>query len=140
MKKGKKILCVILAAAVVCIACAALWYFQPKTFLKGIGAEEITKITVFDGTNGKFFTVTKADEIEKIVTSIQSVRLKKDRISTGYSGFSFSMTFYCDDDIDLDTFIMNSDDTIRDDPFFYVCSGGLGYDYLKELEKEYAMW
>lgn len=31
-------------------------------------------------------------------------------------------------------FILDSDHTIRKDPFFYRCEGGLCFDYIKEIE------
>lgn len=138
MKKSLKILIALLIICAVCAGCAVLWYNAPKTFLKGVNHSEISEITVFDGTNGKHFSVTKNEEIEKIVTSVQSVKMKRDRISAGYSGFSLNVSFKDKSGEITESFIMNGDTVIRDDPFFYDCNGGLGFDYLKELENIYA--
>ena len=64
--------------------------------------------------------------------------MKKDRISLFYSGYSFRMSFYGENERVLDSFIINSSNTIRSDPFFYRCDDGLCYDYLIELENKYA--
>ena len=41
-----------------------------------------------------------------------------------------------DNDI-IPVFILNSDNTICKDPFFYRCDGGLCFDYLKACEEKY---
>ena len=46
--------------------------------------------------------------------------------------FKLKERWYDKDIIPL--FILNSDDTIRKDPFFYRCDGGLCFDYINELE------
>ena len=61
--------------------------------------------------------------------------MKRGNISSNYNGFSYVMTFNGTDGKIIDSFIINSEDTIRDDPFFYRCNGGLCFDYLKSLEK-----
>lgn len=138
MRKSFKVLITILIICAVCAGCAAFWYTAPKTFLKGVSPSEISEITVFDGTNGKHFSVTKSEEIEKIITSVQSVKMKRNRISVGYSGFSLNLSFKDKSGVITESFIMNGDTVIRDDPFFYDCNSGLGFDYLKELENIYA--
>ncbi|MGN8697642.1 hypothetical protein ACTNE3_11435, partial [Bacillota bacterium HCP3S3_F1_1] len=37
----------------------------------------------------------------------------------------------------IPVFILNSDNTICKDPFFYRCDGGLCFDYLKTCEEKY---
>jgi hypothetical protein len=48
------------------------------------------------------------------------------------------MKFYDNSGKEIDSFIINSTDTIRDDPFFYCGNGDLCFDYLKELEDKYV--
>lgn len=64
--------------------------------------------------------------------------MKRDSISVGYSGYSFRVQFMDQNGKVIDSFIINSSNTIRDDPFFYRCDGGLCYDYIKELEDIYT--
>lgn len=126
---------VILAAMMVVIA---VWYFFPKTFLRGTELSSVKSISVFDGNTGIGFDIEDPAEIEHILKNIQSVRMRKDGISTGKMGYRFRMCFYNGDGKELDGFIINSADTIRDDPFFYRGKGGLCIDYLAELEKKYT--
>ena len=49
----------------------------------------------------------------------------------------------CVDDNDkaiIPEIILNSDDTIRKDPFFYKCDGGLCFDYIKEIWKSKSVY
>ena len=39
---------------------------------------------------------------------------------------------------EIESFIINSPNTIRKDPFFYRCDGDLCFDFLKELEEKYS--
>jgi hypothetical protein len=138
MKKGKKIALFILVAAATVIAISAAWYFSPKTFLKGMEPSDVSSISVFDGNNGNGFVIEDETEIRYVVENIQSNAMKRGKVSVGYTGYSFSMKFYDNSGKEIDSFIMNSATTIRDDPFFYRCDGGLCFDYLKELENQYV--
>lgn len=101
-------------------------------------AGDVTAISVFDGNTGNGFDIDDPEEIQAIVENIQSTPMKRDKISVNYSGFSFRMNFYGENGRVLDSFVVNSTDTIRSDPFFYCCDGGLCYDYLGELEAQYV--
>lgn len=135
--KKKYILYGIAAVVVIAVIIVCIWYFSPKTFLKNVDASDVSAISVFNGSTGKSFTIENTDEIKYIVENIQSIEMKRDNISSNYDGFSFSLTFKDADGKTLDSFIVNSDDTIRDDPFFYRCDGGLCFEYLKSLEEYY---
>jgi hypothetical protein len=137
MKKGKKISIFILVIVVAVIAISAIYYFSPKTFLKGIETFDVSSIAVFDGNNGNNFTIEGKSEIQYIVENIQSFAMAREKISVGYSGYSFRINFYDNNGKEIDSFIINSTTTIRDDPFFYRCNGDLCFDYLKELEDKY---
>lgn len=115
-----------------------VWYYIPKTFLNKIDASEVMPISVFDGNTGKGFVIESSEEIRQIVENIQQVQVKRNKISVGYSGYSFRMQFMDKNGKVIDSFIINSSDTIRDDPFFYQSDGGLCYDYMKELEDMYT--
>lgn len=138
MKKSCKALISLIIIFAVCVAAAALWYNTPKVFLKGVSPSEVSKITVFDGTNGRGFSVKESEDKEKIVTAVQSVKMKRNGISTGYSGFALRLAFVDENGNIIDNFILNSDTVIRDDPFFYEGNGSLGFDYIKELELKNA--
>lgn len=133
--KNKILLFALIAAIIIGFA---VWYQSPTAFLSERIPIDIEHIEVFDGTTGKQFTITNRDEIEYILHNIQSQTFRRGKISSGYNGFSFSMSFYAYDTVLIDSFIINSDTTIRKDPFFYHCSGGLCYDYLAELRDKYT--
>jgi hypothetical protein len=138
MKKGKKIALLILVIVVAAIAISAAWYFSPKTFLKGVEPSNVSSISVFDGNTGNGFVIEDESEIQYIVENIQSFAMTREKVSVGYSGYSFRMNFYDNSGKEIDSFIINSTTTIRDDPFFYRCDGDLCFDYLKELEDKYV--
>lgn len=100
------------------IAVLAVWYLFPTRFLSGIEADDVKSISVFDGNTGKAFDISDADEILYIVENIQSSKMKKDKISIFYSGYSFRMSFYNEEGKKIENFIMNDNYTIRKDPFF----------------------
>ena len=133
MKRNRKILFAILAAINVIAVILTVWYFLPQKFLRSVSPTDVVSISVFDGNTGKSFTIDNSEEIKYIVENIQSREMKKDGISLFHSGYSFRMNFYGENEKVLDSFIINSSNTIRSDPFFYCCDDGLCYDYLEEL-------
>lgn len=137
--KKKKWLIPIMTSAIACIIIGIITliilYFSPKTFLYEVEPRDVKSISVFNGSTGKSFTIENEDDIKYIVENIQGIEMKRGNISSNYNGFSYVMTFNGTDGKIIDSFIINSEDTIRDDPFFYRCNGGLCFDYLKSLEK-----
>lgn len=134
----KKIFSIFIFAVVTLIVLAIGIYSRPKTFGNGIDASEVDHINVFDGNTGIGFTIDKPEDIQYIVENIQSHAMKRNGLSSGYTGYSFRIDYMDNEDKNIiSEFIINSDDTIRQDPFFYRCDGGLCYDYLKELEDTY---
>ena len=138
MKAKKIIISLIIVIVIVTIAISAVWCFSPKAFLSGVEVSDVKSISVFDGNTGKEFIIESSEEIGQIVESIQKVRMKRDNISIGNMGYGFKIQFTDKNGKVIDSFIINSADTIRDDPFFYRCDGNLCYDYIKELEDMYT--
>lgn len=132
-----KVIFIILIVVVV-IMMAAVYFFFPTTLGKNVKPSDVDHINVFDGGTGVKFTIENYDDIKYIIENIQSHSLKKDGISVGYDGFSFRIN--CVDKNGknvIPEFIINGDDSIRMDPFFYKCNGGLCYDYLDNLEEKF---
>lgn len=137
--KRKQIILISFAVFIIVVAIIlGVWYSTPKIFLNRLDVSEVISISVFDGHTGKGFIIEDLDEIKQIIGSIQEVEMKRDNISVGYSGYGFRMRFTGKNEKVIDSFIINSPDTIRDDPFFYRCDGSLCFDYLKELADIYA--
>ena len=135
MKRKQKILVSIITAAAAIFVFAGVWYVLPKTFLRGAAPSDVRSVSVFDGNTGKSFSIEEPEEIQYIVENIQGVEMKRDTLSLFYTGYGFRLGFYDEEGKQIESFIINSADTIRDDPFFYRCDGGLCFDYLKELEE-----
>ena len=135
MKKTLITIAAVFALAVLGI----LIYSAPRTFGNGVDVSKVDHINVFDGNTGVGFTIDKPEDIRHIVENIQSRPMKRNGLSLGYSGYSFRISYRNERDKNIiPEFIVNSDDTIRKDPFFYRCDGGLCYDYLKTMEQAYA--
>ena len=114
-----------------------IYYFLPKTFGKGVDPSCVDHINVFDGNTGEGFTIDNPEDIKYIVENIQSKPMRRGGVSLGHMGYKFSVVYVDENDKAIvPIFFINSDDTIRKDPFFYRCDGGLCVDYLKELENE----
>ena len=127
---------IVIAIAVIGVA---VWYVSPTDFLRDVDVDEIYTIDVFNGSTGQSFFINDAEEIAHIAENIKIAEMKRDKLSLGYDGNSFYLTFKNADGKVLDEFIMNSKNTIRDDPFFYKCEYfDLCFDYLKMLEAKYA--
>lgn len=132
-KQGIFLLIIVIAA----VAISAMWYFAPRTFLRGVEPSEVKSISVFDGNIGKSFVIDDPAEIKYIVENIQNVKMERDKVSVGYSGFRFRISFNNNNGKAIDSFIINRADTIRDDPFFYRCNGDLCFEYIEGLENKY---
>ena len=137
--KRKQIILISFAVLIIVVTIIlGVRYSVSKTFLNGLDASEVIYISVFDGNTGKEFIIEDFGEIKQIIGSIQEIKMKRDNISVGYSGYGFRMRFMGKSEKVIDSLIINSSDTIRDDPFFYRCDGSLCFDYLKELEDIYV--
>lgn len=133
MNKKVKIVIAVLA---VLAAGVLLWYNMPIN-LMDLEPEKVMEITVFNGNTGNVTHITDKEEIENMINDLNDVKLRRDKLSTGYTGFSFKITIYLTDGNEADgwnNFIINSEDTIRKDPFFYrVTEGNIDYEYIESI-------
>ena len=85
---------------------------------------------------GRAFTHYHARSLH-IIDNLNDVEVKRSKPSIGYSGYSFKVTIYLSDGNEADdwnNFIINSDDRIRKDPFFYsVTKGKIDYNYIENI-------
>ena len=113
-----------------------MWYNLPIKLLD-LEPQNVMEITVFNGNTGKLTHITDEEEIEHIIENLNEVKIKRYKPSVGYSGYSFKMTIYLTDGNEADgwnNFIINSEDTIRKDPFFYrVTEGSIDYEYIESI-------
>ena len=107
-------------------------------YIKKVNPSDVYHINVFYINTGTGFTITDSEDIEYIVANIQGISMKRDGISLGRTGYSFKISYINSNDKDIiPVFILNSDNIICKDPFFYRCDGGLCFDYLKACEEKY---
>lgn len=123
---------VVTVSVVVCILVAACFLTDPGVVLSR-NADKVESIVVFDGNTGRGLNITDRAEIEKIIEYVNEMKLHRSRISVGYTGYRFRIAFYPSGSAH-DSFILNSPDTVRKDPFFYTVEGETGlYEYLEQL-------
>ena len=110
--------------------------FLPKSFGENIRIEDINYIYVFDGNNGKEFTINNRNDVEYIVNNIKNNKVKINSLSLGYMGYGLKIKYMDNNNKILLSFILNSKDTIRNDPFFYKCNDELCFGCIKKLESD----
>ena len=121
------------------IAGALIAFFTPKAFGKHLRPDEVDHIIVFDGNTGFGFTIDDREQIAYIVENLQSHPVRRVGISLGTTGYGFKITYVdSTDHAVIPVFLLNSPFSIRKDPFFYHCDGGLCFDYLKGIEDSFT--
>lgn len=132
----KKKFAIFLSAMVIFLFGIVVWYHVPID-LMDVDTNEVMEIVVFNGNSGNTTHITDKDIIRHIIDNLNDVEVKRSRPSVGYSGYSFKVTIYLSDGNEADdwnNFIINSDDTIRKDPFFYsVTKGNVDYNYIESI-------
>ena len=113
-----------------------VWFNIPLD-LMDLDPNEVMEIVVFNGNSGNATHITDKEQIQHIVENLNGVEVKRSKPSLGYMGYSFKVTIYLSDGNeagDWNNFIINSDDTIRKDPFFYsVTKGNIDYSYIESI-------
>ncbi len=130
---------ILLGIIVLLLVAAIVWWNIPTTFLASVDANEIVSIHIRNGNNGNIFEIESQEDILYIVDSIQKQSLEKDGVSLFHMGTLYTLSFYNGDGKIISKFIVNGNDTIRKDPFFYrTNSGGLQrvIAYLGTLEEK----
>ena len=118
----------------VAVLIAVAYFYAPVTFLKGMDPADVDCITIFDGNTGSVSEVTKSKDVAYIVENLQSVPVRRTGISILEPGYRFRMTFTDGKGTVVEELIVNSEDTIRQDPFFLTTEeGGLCFDYIWDL-------
>lgn len=132
----KKKIIIVLSAVVILLTGIIVWFNIPLD-LMNLDPNEVMEIIVFNGNSGNTTHITDKEQIQHIVENLNDVEVKRSKPSLGYLGYSFKVTIYLSDGNEADNwnnFIINSDDTIRKDPFFYsVAKGTIDYSYIKSI-------
>ena len=123
---------VTLFAIVTCVIVAVYFMTSPVTKITK-DVNRVTSITVFDGTCGKELIITDQEEIEKIVAYVNDMKLRRGKVSLTYSGYHYRITFQPQKG-SWNTFILNSPNQVRKDPFFYSLETETGLvNFIEEL-------
>lgn len=130
--KNKRILIKICLIFVIIIG-SLIWWNAPCSIIN-IELLEVSKIEVIDGNTGKSIITKNATDIEHIINNLNMISLTKEKISLGYTGYSYIITIYKVNGDVYKELIINSSDTIRKDPFFYKDNtGSIDYKYIQKL-------
>lgn len=133
MQNKSKVMIIFLA-----IVMGVIWWNAPSTLIN-IKPSDVSKIEIFDGNTGTAITITEISDVEHIINNLNTVTLTKEKISLGYMGYSFNTTIYRANGKVYRKFIINSNNTIRKDPFFFKDNlSSIDYDYIRDLLKKQA--
>lgn len=125
MKKKLSLALLVLGAAGLLVAAVGFALsFGSVHFLANTAPADVASIAVRDGTTGQSFVVTDSGDIAAIVAGLQAPTFSRKGISLGYTGTRFTLTFADQRGSTIDCFTVNSDTSIRKDPFFYRCAEG----------------
>ena len=128
---------IILIIALIAVVSTLIWWISPVSFLKSVNAEYISVINVRDGHTGNSFEIDNKEDITYIVNNIQEQSFRKDGIFMFRMGTYFTLTFCNESGGEISRFIINGDDVIRKDLFFYKTDSDSMksiIDYLNNLE------
>lgn len=132
----KQKIVIVLSVIVIFLAGIAIWYNVPID-LMNLEYNEVVEIVVFNGNSGNVTHITDKEQIQHIVENLNTIEIRRSKLSVGYSGHSFKVTICLSDENEIGNwknFIINSDDTIRKDPFFYsVTKGKIDYSYIENI-------
>ena len=132
----KKKVPLLLSVVLILLVGIAVWYNAPID-LMNLDANEVMEIVIFNGNTGNTTHIEDKEQIQHMIDNLNDVEVKRSKLSAGYSGYSFKVTIYLSDGNEADdwnNFIINSDDTIRKDPFFYsVTEGKIDYNYIENI-------
>ena len=124
------------SVAAILLAGIFIWYTLPVD-LMDLDHKEVLEIVVFNGSSGNATHITDKEQIQHIIDDLNDVKIKRTRPAMGYSGYGYKLSVYLYDGNeagDWNNFIINSEDTIRKDPFFYsVIKGYIDYNYIENI-------
>ena len=112
------------------------WCIKPINMMN-LNPSEIGEISIFDGNTGTAVHITKEKDIGHIITNLNSIVLKRGKVSLFRMGYSLRTTIYLKNGAEVKgwhTFIINDSSLIRKDPFFYkVMEGKIDYEYIQNI-------
>ena len=132
----KKRIPILLSVVLIVLVGITVWYHTPID-LMNLDTNKVMEIVVFNGNSGNTTHIEDKEQIQYIIDNLNDIEIKRSKLSAGYTGYSFKVTIYLSDGNEADgwnNFIINSDDTLRKDPFFYsVTKGRIDYNYIEKI-------
>ena len=132
----KKKIAILILAAVILIVGGAVWYNAPINLIN-LDADDVLEIVVLNGATGNTTHIDDEEQIRYIIENLNDVVVKRSKLSVGYVGYSFRVTIYLvggDEADGRNNFIVNSEYSVRKDPFFYtVTEGEIDYAYINDI-------
>ncbi|MCI1960064.1 MAG: hypothetical protein LKJ25_10630 [Clostridia bacterium] len=125
---------IVMIVLIFSVMCVLIWRKSPNRFLKNISSSDVSYIEIFNGGTGNSIKVSDENDIEYIIDNIKGIKFYKRKMSAGYMGYRFRISFYNNDNKQLAVLIINSENTLRKDPFFYNDkTSSLCYKYINNL-------
>ena len=132
----KKRIPILLSVVLIVLVGITVWFHTPID-LMNLDTNKVMEIVVFNGNSGNTTHIEDKEQIQHIIDNLNDIEVKRSKLSAGYTGYSFKVTIYLSDGNEADgwnNFIINSDDTLRKDPFFYsVTKGRIDYNYIEKI-------
>ena len=132
----KKRIPILLSVVLIVLVGITVWFHTPID-LMNLDTNKVMEIVVFNGNSGNTTHIEDKEQIQHIIDNLDDIEIKRSKLSAGYTGYSFKVTIYLSDGNEADgwnNFIINSDDTLRKDPFFYsVTKGRIDYNYVEKI-------
>ncbi|MGY3725229.1 hypothetical protein SAMN05421767_1262 [Granulicatella balaenopterae] len=97
------------------------WYRSPRTIIEN-DSSTIAEVHIKNGQTGESLSIKDPQQIDYLINNMNKGQLKRDGLSLGQMGYRYHITLFAkesDDIIGWDSFMINSSEVIRKDPFFY---------------------
>ncbi len=132
--QNKLILIVSIVLIVFCVILLIIYFtcIPPKTICVEINVTDVERVLISSGLDGKqyVFTENKADELVK---AFSGTTLHRDKSSTNYDGFAYSVAFYDNHDKCIFSCIINSNTSLVVSDYFYICDNFSGHGIIKKM-------
>ncbi|WP_027084409.1 hypothetical protein [Cohnella panacarvi] len=118
--------------SVIAVVLFSLSYIPQR--LININNADVSKLIIFDGNTGEETEITTKSEVDHIIDNLREITFQKGKPTFGFMGYSYKTTIYNKKGKSIIKFIINSEDTIRYNGFFFKAKGDLiDYSYIKKI-------
>ncbi|WP_018753022.1 hypothetical protein [Paenibacillus sanguinis] len=129
----QKIFLLVLTAMIVVVGGLYALSYMPRKIIN-IEPSNVSKIEIFDGNRGEQLIVTDEEQKKHLISNLNKISFRKEKLSIGYIGYKFRTTIYNKNGKVYKEIIINASDTLRYRGFFYTTeSGMIDFDYIDSL-------